>query len=122
MGFNLEKTLSCSETKVLTGHKGAVNCLVNLPNMELASGSEHDSSRVWDVITGEEKRTLTIGSVDFLVVLPRNELAIGSRDNFIRIFSMINSGSTQLSRILSGHTSRVTCLVVLQSGELGEEC
>ena len=69
-------------------HTYRVNCLVVLPNNQLASGSFDNTIRIWDVNKGKGINILKgyTGNVYCLVVLPNNQLASCSGDTTIRIW------------------------------------
>ncbi len=60
IGIWLYNTAIYSETALLTGHTGRVNCITfTLDGKTLASGSSDKTVRLWDVMTGESKQILT---------------------------------------------------------------
>lgn len=60
IGIRLYVTAIYSETALLTGHTGRVNCITfTLDGKTLASGSSDKTVRLWDVMTAESKQILT---------------------------------------------------------------
>ena len=69
-------------------HTDWIKCLVVLPNVHLASGSEDATIKIWDTNTGKQIKTLeghTYG-INSLAVLPNGYLASGSEDTTIKIW------------------------------------
>ena len=63
-------------------------CLAELSNGNLASGSDDNTVRVWDTVSGACLLTLAghTSYVSSLAVLPDGELASGSGDDTVRIW------------------------------------
>ncbi len=101
----------------MTGHNGIVNCIQILPDGYLASGSEDQTIKIWDIQKGMSVQTLVghRGSIFSLVVLPGGQLASGSADTMIKIW---NRQTGQSVITLSRHTGTVTGLAVLPTGYL----
>lgn len=76
----------CASTR--SGHTNGVYSLVCLPAGQLASGSEDNTIKLWDVSSGSSVTTLSghTSVVVSLVVLPDGRLASGSYDNTINLW------------------------------------
>ena len=74
--------------RTLQGHSSSVYALAVLPDGTLASGSNDNSIKLWDVGTGQCVRTLQGHSdgVNALAVLPDGMLASGSDDKSIKLW------------------------------------
>lgn len=119
---------------IMTGHKGAVNCVVFTPGGQSAiSGADDKTIRVWSLV-GDVGGTCTDtlkGHQDWVWSLALNRsgtlLASGSSDNNIilwdcRTTTAATTGSdvTQLTRRgkpLKGHTGTVFSVVMVDDGE-----
>jgi WD40 repeat protein len=90
----------------LTGHSNIVIQLAFLDNNLLASGGMDNRVNIWNVITGELRRTLTNSSLDYkissLIRLDNDLLAVSSTDGTIKIWDVV-SGELKLD--LNGWSS-----------------
>jgi putative hemolysin len=87
-----------------------------LPDGRLASGSDDDTIRLWDVTTGAQ--TIFKGhshGVNALCVLPDGRLASGSNHHTIRLWDVTTGAETAR---LEGHADSVNALCVLPDGRL----
>jgi len=100
-----------AELARLEGHGGSV------PDGRLASGSDDETVRLWNLKTGAELARLEGrgGGVRALAVLPDGRLASGSDDKTVRLWDL--KTGTEVGR-LEGHGSRVHALAVLPDGRL----
>jgi len=102
----------------LIGHTGDVNTLIKLSNDNLlASGSDDNTIKIWNLKTNSLIRTLSgsSGHVLSLAVLNNGYLASGSADKSIQIW---NAETGQQIRKLNGHLGEVKSLAVLNNGML----
>lgn len=90
-----------------------------LKNGDLVSASGYEGNgmiQLWDTNSWTVKKTISSpGDVfNVLAVLPNNDVAINSGNN-IKIWNVIDG---YLRRSLIGHTSFVSCLIVMPNGDL----
>ncbi|CAF0989925.1 unnamed protein product [Brachionus calyciflorus] len=80
---------TCEIERVLSGHKGGVNCLLRINESLLASASNDLSIRIWSVDNGSLFKTLEGHSkeIRFLDKLENNFLVSCANDNFVRIWN-----------------------------------
>jgi WD40 repeat protein len=80
--------------KTLRGHEDLVSCLKELPDRNLASGSQDNTIKLWDLQSGKLMRTLRShkGLIRALEVFSEGFLVSGSQDRTIKIWNT-NSGS-----------------------------
>lgn len=94
--------------RVLRGHEHTIFGLAFMPDSKvLASGSEDDTIRLWDVKSGECFATIQTGAdqVRGLAFSPEGDiLAAAHKDSTVTLWDM---NSLQLLRTLGGHTSEV---------------
>ena len=76
--------------RTLKNHARAVNALALLPDGRLASGSDDETIRLWDLETEEAVQILRghEGSVAALAVTSEGDLASGSYDGTVRLWSL----------------------------------
>ncbi|TRU34720.1 MAG: protein kinase [Microcystis aeruginosa Ma_MB_F_20061100_S20] len=103
--------------KTLTGHSHWVNSVVYSPDGRyLASGSEDETIKIWEVATGGELRTLT-GHSDFfrsvVYSLDGRYLASGMVNNTIKIWEVATGREL---RTLTGHSGPVLSVVYSPDG------
>ena len=95
----------------VTGHEGTVWCVAIFNNV-LASGSEDETVRLWDLNTGEPLRSLTGHSDGVLcVAISACKIAAsGSRDKTVRLWD-ITTGNP-VGSPLTGHFGTVYCIAI----------
>jgi len=112
--WNIEK-LVCEKT--YHGHTGLVCCLIEFPNLLLLSGSQDKSLKLWDVKSDSKEcvRTIknaTMGRIMTCILLNKDDIACGSEANI----QVLNFEDGALKKTLSGHTSLVRDLNLLNDG------
>ncbi|MDO8954726.1 MAG: protein kinase [Gammaproteobacteria bacterium] len=110
-------TIGFKGLATLSGHMDRVRSLIKLSDGRLASGSEDDTIRLWNVSSGECEATL-LGheyGVFSLTELSDGRLASGSGDRTIRLWN-VSSGKCEAT--LWGHKDGVRSLTVLSDGRL----
>ena len=112
--FNYNK-LTCD--KVLSGHHGSVNCLIQLTSGLLASAADDSSIKIWNPTTGELLHTLEehFSRVTCLTELPEGILASGSFDTSIRLW---NVSTAKCILQLNAHDAWVLDLLLLNDKRL----
>ncbi|MBW4457979.1 MAG: ribosome assembly protein 4 [Nostoc indistinguendum CM1-VF10] len=105
------------ELNTLEGHTNAVWSVMYSPDGKtIASGSDDNTIKIWDVTTGKAIKTLTghTSRVDSVVYSPDGRtLASGSADKTIKIWD-ITTG--QAIKTLTGHSSYVRSVVYSPDG------
>jgi WD40 repeat protein len=93
-----------------------VRALVELPNGDLASGSDDGTIKIWDINEGTVKKTLTghLNSISSLLVLPNDILASSSVDFSIKLWNM---NDWSLIETLKAHQSPIKHLRMLKNGD-----
>jgi WD40 repeat protein len=110
-----------TEVKALYGHKSTIRALAQLRNGHIASGSDDNTIRIWDVSpkAASSRECLMVlrghsSMVVCLCVLGDGEtLASGSWDHTVRIW---NCESGDCVRVLEGHISGVQSVALLTDG------
>jgi WD40 repeat protein len=104
-------------TKVLVGHKGPVTALAVLDDGRLASASNDNTIRIWDVRGGADPIVLTghEGAVTALAALPGGRLVSGSKDKTIRVWALAGSPGSQ---VVARHPGKVTAVSALVDGRV----
>lgn len=89
--------------RVLRGHCGGIKCIDVAEKGIIASGSNDNNVKLWDIFTGKFLRTLRGHSLEINAVCFVNDsswLLTGSEDNMFRVWDVLNG--TRL-RIFKGH-------------------
>ncbi|UKZ84837.1 uncharacterized protein TrAFT101_000727 [Trichoderma asperellum] len=103
----------CLQT--LEGHGSEVNCVVLLGDSKLATGSNDETIKIWDIATGTCLQTLARDSSLSLLSLKNEKLASGSRDATVRIWDIVTGVCVQT---LQGHSRPVTSIIALTENKL----
>ena len=87
------------EVALLTGHTGGINSITFSPDgRTFASGSDDETIRLWNTVTGEHKRTLT-GHTDWVNSVAFSPdgrtLTSGSSDTTIRLWDVVTGEHRQ---------------------------
>ncbi|KAJ9527086.1 hypothetical protein QJQ45_025204 [Haematococcus lacustris] len=102
---------------VLTGHKSTVNSVAT-DGMVIASGSNDNTVRVWDMATGSCTHTLE-GHTSWIMSVTLSPdgkvLVSGSRDNTIRVWDMATGSCTHT---LERHTDCVNSVTLSPDGKV----
>jgi hypothetical protein len=109
--------ISASFVRMLQGHTSPVKTVIVTPDSRyVVSGGYAKTLRVWDLATGETKRTLQghTSSVTVVAVTPDGRYVVsGYWDNTLRVLDL---GTGETKRTLHGHTSPVTAVTVTPDG------
>lgn len=102
-----------------SGHHGPVNCILELDDGRIVTGSDDGTIRIWDPNTGECFMILRKGkhpsSVRCLEKLENGCIVSGHTDHTLRIWN-IDEG--KCLAFLHGHSKRINCLVILRDGRI----
>ena len=113
-----ETTLGKPEVKFQTGHSDAVRSVSFSPDRKyIASGSDDDTVKLWEVESGKEIRTFTghTDDVESVSFSPDGKyLASGSADDTVKLWE-VESGKE--IRTFSGHTSYVSSVSFSSDGK-----
>ncbi|HEY9606173.1 MAG TPA: serine/threonine-protein kinase [Allocoleopsis sp.] len=108
-----------SLTNTLTGHSKMVRAIAISPDGQLiASGSEDNTIKVWNLRTGKLLRTLTghSGGIRSVAISPDGKLlASGGDDKTIKLW---NLETGKLLRTLTGHSDIVESVTISPDGKL----
>jgi len=116
----MNNTSTTKET-ILKKHYNTINCLVQLPNNKLASGSADNRIIIWNTFDWSIDKILHghDSLVWCLVLIGENKIASGSSDNSIIIWDY--DKGIQLN-VLMGHSKRVCSIAVLPNGTSLASC
>lgn len=105
-------------TPTLTGHTGEVNTVAFTPDgQKLASGSDDQTIKIWNLNTLQELRTLRGHKywVYSVAISPNGQTIVsGSKDNTIKVWNL-NTGEEQGT--LTGHTSYINSVAISPDGQ-----
>ncbi|QQP56606.1 Phospholipase A2activating protein lupus [Caligus rogercresseyi] len=116
--------MSFQLSRSLEGHSSDVRALSVSPEGVLFSGSRDKSVLCWGPgIHDGPRRVSSLSSyVSSIALSPKSgEIIVGSNDGLIRVYSAEEQGGQGEQgekRVLMGHNLTVSCLHVLQSGEI----
>lgn len=128
IGIWVYETTNYKILSLLTGHTGSVNCISFSPNGQiLASGSSDKTVRLWDVITGFEKKILKghpheINSIAFSPdgkTIASGNTGIHDGERFFEVTVRLWDISTgELKHTLTEFTGQVNCLAFSPDGDI----
>src|SRR5207247_1488054 len=107
-----------SRSIVLEGHTNYVYCVLQFSGTKIASGSNDNNIRIWNLVTMQCEMVLaghTGGGVLALALWDANRIVSGSGDKTVRIW---DTASGECLKVLKGHTDFVRCAVVLSNGNM----
>ncbi|KAK4182362.1 quinon protein alcohol dehydrogenase-like superfamily, partial [Podospora australis] len=100
-------------------HPSVVRAVTVSPDGRLiVSGSDDNTVRVWDAVTGAERCVLKGHSswVNAVAILPDGRLIVsGSRDNTVRVWDAVTDAER---RVLKGHSGAVSAVAISPDGRL----
>ena len=102
-----------TETARLEGHSGGVSALCVLQDGRLASGSNDNTIRLWDLTTGGQVICLEghLHVVRALCALPDGRLASGAGDKTVRLWDLPTG--VEIARLETD--AAVQCLIILSA-------
>jgi WD40 repeat protein len=111
---NLFKNITKYQEGLLNGHTGCVLSITLLQDNKIATGSDDNSIKIWDLLTRDCIKTF-IGhfeSVNCIAFLGNNKIASGSEDDTIKIWDIITGICLQT---LTGHSSSIFHIIFLSN-------
>ncbi|OGB83349.1 hypothetical protein A3F66_03080 [candidate division TM6 bacterium RIFCSPHIGHO2_12_FULL_32_22] len=114
----IRNSITGEEKRRLTGgHDKKITSIAILPNGDIVTGSYDKTARIWDTITGIEKRKLTghTHEIFSIAILPNGDIVTGSRDRTAIIWDTI-TGKQKVK--LVGHNSSIESIVILPNGDI----
>jgi WD40 repeat protein len=114
---------SLQSSRILTGHSGWVESLIELSDGRIVSGSGDNTLRVWDLTADVGKecvRTLTGHSdmVTSVIELSDGRIVSGSVDETLRVWDLTADEGKECVRTLTGHSSSVYSVIELSDGRI----
>ena len=111
------------EAATLVGHTGGVNCMAQLDDGRVVSGSGDGMLIVWAAGDGgafAAAQTLSghTSAVYCVAPLDGGRIVSGSEDNTLIVWSAGDDGTFAAAQTLSGHTGRVRCVAQLDDRRL----
>ncbi|AFZ18948.1 WD40 repeat domain-containing protein [Allocoleopsis franciscana] len=101
----------------LDGHPTASAIAISADGKTLVSGGQDKAIKIWDLSTGELKKTLQSdsGEIEALAIAPDGKTVVsGSGDLMVRIWDIT---SNQRPRMLKGHSYRVNQIEIASDGK-----
>jgi WD40 repeat protein len=101
----------------LDGHPTASAIAISADGKTLVSGGQDKAIKIWDLPTGELKKTLQSdsGEIEALAIAPDGKTVVsGSGDLMVRIWDIT---STQRPRMLKGHSYRINQVKISSDGK-----
>ncbi len=101
----------------LAGHPSASTLALSTNSQILVSGGNDKAIKVWDLATGQLRKTLQSdsGQIRSLAIAPDGKTVVsGSADHMVRIWSLT---SNQSPRMLAGHPNEVTLVKITLDGK-----
>ena len=102
------------QDKIIGSHEGTINCLIQLKNNLIVSGSDDKTIIIWN----EKKRQSILkghkDSINVIIEIDNENFCSGSSDNNIIIWKKNSSSKYENYSILEGHTNSIKCLAYLK--------
>ncbi|WP_414548897.1 WD40 repeat domain-containing protein [Anabaena sp. CCY 0017] len=106
-----------SVLRTLEGHPTASAIVISADGQTLISGGQDKTIKIWELQTGELKKTLRSdsGAINALAIAPDGKTVVtGSGDRIVRIWDLTSDRPPQ---ILKGHSGRVTNVDISSDGK-----
>ncbi|MBW4681427.1 MAG: hypothetical protein KME19_15125 [Microcoleus vaginatus WJT46-NPBG5] len=106
-----------SVVRTIKGHPAASTFTISADGKTLVSGGEDKAIKIWDLQTGQLRKTLQSdsGKIDTVAIAPDNKTVVtGSGDRMVRIWDIT---SNQRPQILKGHSSDIRQVEISSNGK-----
>ncbi|MBD1936748.1 hypothetical protein [Microcoleus sp. FACHB-68] len=106
-----------SVIRTIKGHPAASTFAISADGKTLVSGGEDKAIKIWDLQTGQLRKTLQSdsGKIDAVAIAPDSKTVVtGSGDRMVRIWDIT---SNQRPQILKGHSSDIRQVEISSDGK-----
>ena len=112
-------TQTGEKLREMSGHTAAIFSLAIMQNGDIVSGSADATIKVWDGVDGREKQTLKahLQTVFALASFSHDGSLLASASGDKKVY-LWNMQTYKPAKILTGHTSQLYALAVLNNGNL----